>query len=258
MAKTFYYDSVGLLESTIAEGSYSTGTGNVVSFSAGESIVNPEATIDQSLLVAPTGWANTEIAQYTLDSAKAVDFLAVYFNVDEADDVDFEFDSASSGMSDGEAVGATDTFSKGWTVFEFSEQTKQYWRIISKGAGGIVGLTEVIFGKKLQFEVNPDVGISEIETFGTTLNTSIGGIEYAVKRHEPKTNITFNFGNISETFKNSLQSMESAVQNHKKFIYSEDGTTGAFHYVRLASPIQFTEVSFNRFSASISLIEQIS
>ena len=244
MAKTFYYDSVGLLESTIAEGSYSTGTGNVVSFSAGESIVNPEATIDQSLLVAPTGWANTEIAQYTLDSAKAVDFLAVYFNVEETDDIDFEFDSASSGVSDGESVGATDTFSKGWTVFEFTEQTKQYWRIISKSAGGIVGLTEIIFGKKLQFEVNPEIGIAEVEEFNTSVNTSIGGVEYAVKTGSPRSNITFEFSSISRTFKDSLQSMEAEVQDYKKFIYSENGTSGPFHYVRLKSPIQIKEVSF--------------
>ena len=42
MAKTFYYDSVGLLESTIAEGTVTGGSGNVSIFSSGESIVNPE------------------------------------------------------------------------------------------------------------------------------------------------------------------------------------------------------------------------
>ena len=258
MAKTFYYDSVGLLESTITEGAYSTGTGNVISFVAGESIVNPEATIDQSILVAPTGWANQEIAQYNLSSAKAVDFLAVYFNAEETDDIDFEFDSASSGISDGESVGATDTFSTGWTVFEFTEQTKQYWRLISKSAGGITGLTEIIFGKKLQFEINPDLGISESEKFGTDLNTSIGGVQYAVKRHEPIQTITLTFSSISSTFKTSLQSMQDEVQDYKKFLYSEDGTSGTLHYVRLGKPIDFKEVSVNRFSCTINLVEQLS
>tara|TARA_R100000458_G_C8258177_1_gene233993 strand:- start:792 stop:1568 length:777 start_codon:yes stop_codon:yes gene_type:complete len=258
MAKTFYYDSVGLLESTIAEGSVTGGSGNVSIFSSGDSIVNPEATIDQSVLVAPTGWGQNEIAQYTLSSAKAVDFLAVYFNAEETDDIDFEFDSANSGISDGEAVGATDTFSTGWTVFEFTEQTKQYWRIISKSAGGITGLTEIIFGKKLAFEINPDIGISEIEEFGTDVNTSIGGVEYAIKRHEPKSTFSMNFSNISQAFKNNLQSMEAQVQNYKKFIYSEDGTSGTFHYVRLESPIQFEEVAYQRYSASFTLREQLS
>ena len=67
-----------------------------------------------------------------------------------------------------------------------------------------------------------------------------------------------NFSNISQTFKENLQAFEVAVQNHKKFIYSEDGTTGAFHYVRLDSPISFSEVAFQRFSASFTLREQLS
>ena len=125
-------------------------------------------------------------------------------------------------------------------------------------SGGLVGLTEVILGKKLAFEINPDVGIGEQEIFGTDINTSIGGVEYAVKRHEPKSTRSMNFGNISETFKNNLQTMESHVQNYKKFVYSEDGTTGAFHYVRLDSPIKIQEVAFQRYSASFTLREQLS
>ena len=52
--------------------------------------------------------------------------------------------------------------------------------------------------------------------------------------------------------------MQNDVQNFKKFIYSENGTTGPFHYVRLEKPMQFKEVSSQRFSVNISLIEQLS
>jgi hypothetical protein len=54
-----------------------------------------------------------------------------------------------------------------------------------------------------------------------------------------------------------LQTFEQAVQNFKKFIYSEDGTSGTFHYVRLDSPIQFSEVAFQRYSASFTIREQL-
>ena len=104
--------------------------------------------------------------------------------------------------------------------------------------------------------MTPDIGISEQEIFGTNINTSIGGNEYAVKLHEPKSTISMSFSNISQTFKENLQALEAAVQNYKKFIYSEDGTTGTFHYVRLDSPITFVEVAFQRFSASFTLREQ--
>ena len=83
-------------------------------------------------------------------------------------------------------------------------------------------------------------------------------MQYALKRHNPIQTITLSFSSISNTFKTSLQSMQDDVQNFKKFIYSENGTTGPFHYVRLEKPMQFKEVSSQRFSVNISLIEQLS
>lgn len=259
MAKTFYYDSVGLLESTLIEGAVSGGTGNVINFSAGDSVTNPERATDQSLATAVTGWGQNDILQIDLGSAKTVDFFAVYFNAEEADDVELEFDSASTGFSDGESLDISSTFSaNAWTVSEFSEQTKQYWRIIAPDSGGIVGLTEVIIGQKLEFEFNPDLGTSDVDSFNTEVVKSIGGVEYAVKNGNPTNTLTFNFSSVSSTFKTSLISMQDEVQNFKKFIYSENGTTGPFHYVRLGSPIEFKEVSSNRFSCNIKLLEQLS
>jgi len=52
--------------------------------------------------------------------------------------------------------------------------------------------------------------------------------------------------------------MQDEVQDYKKFLYSEDGTSGTLHYVRLGKPIDFKEVSVNRFSCTINLVEQLS
>ena len=250
MAKTFYYDSGGLLEATVNDGTYS-GT----SWSDSNSMTNEERLVDQSIASAASDFNNADALKITFPVSTALDFIALYFSAAETDNISLYKLVATNTFNS--AIDITANFSAGWSVKEFSSASATDWHLAST-SGDVANLTEFIVGSKLQFEVSPDIGISEVETFGTTLNTSIGGIEYAVKRHEPKTNISFNFANVSETFKNSLQSMESAVQNHKKFIYSEDGTSGAFHYVRLASPIEFTEVSFNRYSASISLIEQLS
>ena len=250
MARTFYYDSGGLLEATINDGTYS-GT----AWSDGTSMTDEARLVDQSIASAISGFDNADALKITFSASKTLDFIAVYFSASEADNLSLYRAVAPNTFSS--AIDMTSTFSVGWTVGEFSSAVSNEWHLAST-SGVIANLTEMIVGSKLEFEVNPDIGISEIETFGTSINTSMGGIEYAVKRHEPKTNMSFNFGNISGTFKNSLQSMESAVQNHKKFIYSEDGTTGPFHYVRLGSPIQFKEVSYQRHSASISLVEQLS
>lgn len=257
MAKTFYYDSVGLLESTINDGTYANPSGGVYTFSDAATITNEERAVDQSITTAMTSFAVNDALQFNLGSAKAVDFIGVNFTTADTDNLELWYDTSASGALEAKSVAMTASFSVGWTFSEFTSAAKQYWTLVAIN-GTITGLSEVIIGSKLAFEVNPDIGIAEQEIFGTDINTSIGGVEYAVKRHDPKSTISMNFGNISETFKNNLETFESHVQNYKKFVYSEDGTTGNFHYVRLDAPIQFQEVAFQRYSASLILREQLS
>ena len=257
MAKTFYYDSVDLLDATLNDGTYANPSGGVYTFADGATITNEERAIDQSISTAMTSFAVNDALQFNLGSAKAVDFIGVNFTAIDTDNLELWHDTSASGALEAKSVAMTATFPIGWTFSEFTSSAKQYWTLVAIN-GTITGLSEVIIGSKLAFEVNPDVGIGEQSIFGTDINTSIGGNEYAIKRHEPKSTISMNFSNISETFKNSLQTFESHVQNYKKFIYSEDGTTGDFHYVRLDAPIQFTEVAYQRFSASLSLRKQLS
>jgi len=260
MAKTFYYDSVGLAESTTRDGSFTDVDGdNLFEFATGSTLINEGFTIDQSISNAVTGWAQNEGIQFGFSETKELDFLALYFNADESDNLAFERDGSATGEATSRVLTVTDNFTaNNWHIFEFTAISNFYWRIIATTSGGLVGLTEVLFGKKLQFEINPDLGIAESEKFGTDTIRSLGGVEYALKRHQPIKTITLTFSSISNTFKTSLQSMQDDVQNFKKFIYSEDGTTGPFHYVKLGKPINFKEVSVNRFSCSINLVEQLS
>ena len=257
MAKTFYYDSVDLLDSTLNDGTFANPSGGVYTFSDSASIANEERAVDQSITTAMTSFGVNDALQFNLGSAKAVDFIGVNFTAVDTDNLELWYDTSASGALEAKSVAMTASFPVGWTFSEFTSAAKQYWTLVAIN-GTITGLSEVIIGSKLAFEVNPDIGIAEQEIFGTDINTSIGGVEYAVKRHDPKSTISMNFGNISETFKNNLQTFESHVQNYKKFVYSEDGTTGNFHYVRLDAPIQFQEVAFQRYSASLILREQLS
>ena len=250
MAKTFYYDSGGLLEATINDGTYS-GTG----WSDGTTMTNEERLVDQSIATAVTAFDNTDALKITFPTSTALDFIALYFSAAETDNISLYRLVATNTFNS--VLDITANFSAGWTVGEFSSASTTDWHLAST-SGAVANLTEIIVGSKLEFEVNPEVGMGEVDSFNTEVNTSIGGIEYAVKMGNPRTTMTMDFSSVSSTFKDSLQSMEGQVQDYKKFIYSEDGTTGPFHYVRLESPIQFKEVSHQRYSASISLVEQLS
>ena len=227
MAKTFYYDSVDIINSTLNDGTVAHSGTEI--FSDGTTLTNEERAVDQSVSTAITAWAVNDALQFDLGSAKSVDFIAVYFNAAEADDIRLSYDNASSGQTAAD-IDAFSSCSVGWNVDEFSSQSYQYWI----------------------------VGIGSQEIYGTDIQRAIGGVDYGTNSHEPISTISMNFSFISSAFKTSLQSFEAEVQDFKKFVYSEDGTTGPFHYVRLDGPIKFTEIAHTVFSASLTLREQLS
>ena len=255
MAKTIYYDSVGLTEATITAGTVSGTT-----FSASSSaITNVHRINDQSISDAITSFVANDVIR--IDFGASVDISnALTHNkssATEEDNLRFYYHlSSSTDMSNTEAFVNFSSPAPGWDLAGSVATVKsgRYW-FLKSDHDTFDGLTEMIIGKPLVFENEPDIGIATQEIFGTDLNTSLGGVEYANKRHEPKTTFQLNFSNISQTFKNNLVSFEQDVTNFKKFVYYDDST---YHYVRLDSPIKFTEVAFQRFSASLKLREQLS
>lgn len=262
MAKTFYYDDKDMLGLTLTEGAFGI-SGGVLAFSAGDVTSNQERLNDQSTATAISSFSNVnanggDAIVIPFGTNRKIDFIAVYMSAAETHDLKFAKEGSTDNQFD-EITDAhfTSTFSVGWALKEFTEVVSDNYMIYTFN-GDIEYLTEVIIGSKLEFEFNPEIGMGEVESFNTEVNTSIGGIEYAVKIGNPRTTMTMDFSSISSTFKDSLQSMEAEVQDYKKFIYSENGATGPFHYVRLDGPINFKEVSYQRYSATITLIEQLS
>ena len=250
MAKTFYYDSVGLAESIITAGTLS---GSTFSASAG-AITNEHKVNDQSIAEALTSFDDEDALRINLGSAKAVDRILYHNNgtVDETDDLFVYYSSSATDYGTPWATNGTSP--PGWDISTASTQTAQYWYIRSS-SGTFTGLTEIIMGAHLDFEVEPDIGVSTSEQFGTITNISLGGVEYAYKKHNPKSTWTLNFKNISKTFRDNLASMEQEVTDYKKFVYY-DGTN--YNYVKLGKSLSFTEVAFERYSVSINLTEQLS
>ena len=246
MAQKFYYDSTNTLGSTLNDG---TGT---TTFSDSASITNEERAIDQSTSTAITDFDQSDSLRFDYGAAVTNDFIALHFSSGTGVDVNV-YDS-DNGTTCSLNTTITSAFSTGWNVSALTSESHRYW-LLYAGSGAIANLTEVFFGVALEFTINPDIGISEQEIFGTEVNRSAGGVEYAVKKHNPISTWTLNFANISSTFKASLQSMEAEVQDYKKFLWYDETN---YHYVRLESPIKYTEVAYQRYSASISLREQLS
>ena len=250
MAKIFYYDSVGLTESTITAGAYSSGNFSV----AASNVTNEHYIIDQSLGQAVTSFDDEDTIRIDLSSAKAIDFTLIYMKASDSQPLKiYQSTSGTSSLVEIGSIG-TSELNSGWNLEAFTSASKRYW-FIRANDGQVGNMSEVILGTKLTFENEPDIGIAQQEIFATDINKSYGGVEYANKRHNPQSTWTLNFANISSTFKGNLASMESDVTNFKKFVYY-DGS--AYHYVRLDAPIKFTEVAYQRFSASLKLREQLS
>lgn len=252
MAKKFYYDTVGLTEGTITAGTYNSST-NVFSVAAGE-VTNEHYINDQSIGHAVTSFDNEDMIRIDLGSAKTASDIVLYNNSSKDFDDLFVYHSSSATGSLVLKLELNTTF-VGWNANTLTSSGNfQYWYLRSED-GTYGGLSEVILGVPLTFENEPDIGIATQEVFATDINKSLGGVEYANKRHDPQSTWTLNFSNISSTFKGNLVNFEQDVTNYKKFVYYDDS---AYHYVRLDAPIKFTEVAYQRFSASLKLREQLS
>ena len=102
MAKTFYYDSVGLLESTLNDGTFAPITNPT--FSDASTITNEERAVDQSISTAMTSFGINDALQFNLGSAKAIDFIGVNFTASDTDNLELWYDTAASGVLEAEAI----------------------------------------------------------------------------------------------------------------------------------------------------------
>ena len=251
MAKQFIYDSVGFAEATATAGGYIAGDFSPASTLDGtESYGN-----DSSLSRAITSFYTNDMIRFDLGSSQTANVIALYFTGSETDNLEL-YASENASVTIGTADEALSTsFVAGWNVFDISPSaTGRYWFLRSMNSY-ISNLTEVIIGTKYEFDVEPDIGNTLGEEYGTDIMTSYGGQEYANKRHEPKTTWDWNWSFVTASMKTSLESLNSSVQDHKKFIYYDETS---YNYVRMTKPMAFNEVAYNVFSTSISLKEQLS
>ena len=254
MASFIVYDSINMYRSDndVNEGSLS-GSSPTQTFSESDTITNHERVADQSIGTAISNVASGDTIQYALGSSATADVAVAYFT--GASGGSNPIINIKKGTSGSIALIGTinSVSSAGWSLGSLTETTDTKFYIQLNGS--INNCAEVLIGKKLNFEVEPDANVQESFDSQNTILRSLGGTEYALNTSDPQKIFTITFGNISQTFKNDLITfMENVKVEAKKFLYF-DGS--AYHWCRLTGPLTFNEVADSRYSTSIQMRQQI-
>ena len=255
MASYFIYDSINMYRSdnTVSEGQM-TDSGTPT-FSASDTLTTHERANDQNIGTTISGVADRDAIEYAVGSSATADAAAVYFTGDDGVSsgtiMTFFIDTDRTSLPSKGTISAVS--GAGWAVASLTETTGT--KFFTEFNGSVTNVSEILIGKKLNFEIEPDVNVQSSINYQNEVQRSLGGVEYALNVNQGQEVITISFQNISSTFKSNLITMQDALKGEAtKFLYN-DGSS--FHWVRLDKPMTFTEIADGRFSTQIVLRQQI-
>ena len=255
MASYFIYDSINMYRSdnTVSEGQM-TDSGTPT-FSASDTLTTHERANDQNIGTTISGVADRDAIEYAVGSSVTADAAAVYFTGDDGVSsgtiMTFFIDNDRTSLPSKGTISAVS--GAGWAVASLTETTGT--KFFTEFNASVSNVSEILIGKKLSFEVEPDVNVQSSIDYNNIKNSSMGGVEYVINVNQGQEVITISFQNISSTFKTNLITMQDALRGEsKKFLYN-DGSS--FHWVRLDKPMTFTEIADGRFSTQLVLRQQI-
>ena len=255
MASYFIYDSINQYRSdnTVSEGQM-TDSGTPT-FSASDTLTTHERANDENIGTTISGVADRDAIEYAVGSSATADAAAVYFTGDDGVSsgtiLTFFIDTDRTSLPSKGTISAVS--GAGWAVASLTETTGT--KFFTEFNGSVTNVSEILIGKKLNFEIEPDVNVQSSINYQNEVQRSLGGVEYALNVNQGQEVITISFQNISSTFKSNLITMQDALKGEAtKFLYN-DGTL--FHWVRLDKPMTFTEIADGRFSTQIVLRQQI-
>ena len=255
MASYFIYDSINMYRSdnTVSEGQM-TDSGTPT-FSASDTLTTHERANDQNIGTTISGVADRDAIEYAVGRSATADAAAVYFTGDDGVSsgtiMTFFIDTDRTSLPSKGTISAVS--GAGWAVASLTETTGT--KFFTEFNASVSNVSEILIGKKLNFEIEPDVNVQSSINYQNEVQRSLGGVEYALNVNQGQEVITISFQNISSTFKSNLITMQDALKGEAtKFLYN-DGTL--FHWVRLDKPMTFTEIADGRFSTQIVLRQQI-
>ena len=222
----------------------------------GDNVTDRERISDQSIGTAISDFGADDVLRFDLGSAFACDSIAIYMSTSTSNDIEVYTGSDDDGLdmdtSTTMPILTKASQATGWSVGAFTEATKRYWFVRSKD--GDVDASEIFFGIKYDFPINFELNNTLGELSGADNITAWGGQEYSNKRHENKTTWNWNWKYMSAAHKAAMDTLNSTVGDHTKFIYDDETTK---HWVKQAKLMKFTEVAPSVYSTSVSLREQL-
>ena len=253
MAATIYHDSVGTYDASITTLNDGGGSGTFID---SDSLTNEERAIDEDITQVIGGWANSEGLQFDFSGAVTVDFCAIYSTVATSNDVRVYRDDAASGT-----FGSSNILSDvavGWNIRTLSSSGaggSYRYRSVWATTGDLTGIAEIFFG--VAIDITPTANVITQHKFGTEEVKAHGANRYYISKHDNYKVLTVSLDHISASTKTSLETFSSNATDRKPFIYSEDGATGPFHWVRLMRPLTFKMVAPDIWSCQMVMRELI-
>lgn len=246
MAATIYYDNVSSRSATLTDG---TGAS---SFSSSDSLTNEERATDGDIAQTIGSYALNDALQFNLGSAIDLDFAAIYFTTATSNDV-----KVRRGSSSGTYHATANTLADavvGWNIRTLSSGAYQYRTFVAT-QGTLDGVSEIFMGNALTLPIAPTANIITEHKFGTEEVKAHGANRYYISKHDNYKILSLSFDHMTAANKTSILAFSNTVTNRKPFIYSEDSTTGPFHWVRLVRPLTFRMVTPDIFSCQMVMRE---
>jgi hypothetical protein len=253
MAHKIYFDSAATRDSTLTDGTILEDSGNgTFSFSSGSTISNEDRAIDLQLTANVTSFSGSsnDALQFDLGTAKTVDFMAIYFQTTEVDNLRVHADDAASGNT-AVQYNFTNDFSAGWNIASFTQVSYRYW--IVEATSGFLSPAEIFFGQALTLPIDGN-SITINKPFNSFIASSYNNIEYSNKIDNEAKEWTIQLPIITEDIKTRLELLQSYDINLYTFVYYDESE---YHTVRLAKPLRFNQVAINTFSTTITLREEL-